>query len=159
MVTPSAGMAGSGSPASPAMSLRVPASRFWLLAFLCAAIAIASGWWIMGFWANPHKGEFLTGQFMRSGAQKATERQQIHTWCGAAIVLFTLLLALVTLVARRAKWVISAIALMLLLAIAAEFWLGVLLMFDGHSGDYKGFRVKKSKSEARLVVPAPEPKA
>jgi uncharacterized membrane protein len=153
----SGGMAGSASAATG--TLRIPASRFWLLAFLCAAIAIASGWWIMGFWGNPHKGEFLTGQFMRSGAQKATERQQLHTWFGAAIVLFTLLLALVTLVARRAKWVISAIALMLLLAIAAELWLGILLMFDGHSGDYKGFRVKKSKSEARLVVPAPEPKA
>jgi uncharacterized membrane protein len=143
----------SSAAAAPAANLRVPASRFWLLAFLCAAIAIASGWWIMGFWANAHKGEFLTGQFMRTGAQKATERQQLHAWFGAAIVLFTLLLALVTLVARRARWVISAIALMLLLAIAAELWLGILLMFDGHSGDYKGFKVKKSKSEARLVVP------
>jgi hypothetical protein len=130
---------------------RLPSVRFWLLAFLCAAVAVASGLWIMGFFGMDAKGKFLSDQFMGS----ASVRQRFHTWLGSGIIVLTVALAIVVAVARQAKWVIAGVALLLLLAISAELWIGILLMFDGHTGPYNRFVQKKSKGETRLVIPAP----
>jgi uncharacterized membrane protein len=138
-----------GAPAG-VLPAKIPASRFWVLACVCAVIALASGLWIVGFYGMKDKGDFLKNLFLHS--QK--DRQKYHAWLGSAIVVLTLVLALVALGARRAKWIISAVSVLLLLSIAAEVWIGILLMFDGGQGPVKGFNPpKKAKSEARQVMP------
>lgn len=130
--------------------VRIPTSRFWVLSLLCALVAFGSGLWIVEFYTSRDKGAMLRSLFTDD-----YQRHMYHAWVGSSILLLTVLLAFFSLAARRMRWVVATLSLLLLLAISAEIWLGILLMYDGPKGSYKNFtpESKGKKDESRLVVP------
>ena len=69
----------------------------------------------------------------------ALTRRLAHAIVGTVIVVDSLILALLSRVARRRATVLAAFALPLVLALAAQVWLGVLLLFDTAQGPVTRF--------------------
>jgi hypothetical protein len=59
-----------------------------------------------------------------------------HGIAGVAIILLSVFLALITRFARTNKILIASFALLLIAAIAIQFWLAFLLLFDGSTGPW-----------------------
>ena len=114
---------------------RLPVARVWLLVSLLAAGAAAAGFWFLGgldeqrMW-EPKK---LWAEVTPS------QRRFAHVIAGVTIVAVPLLLAIVTRVSRRPKVSVTLLALVLLAAVAAQVWLGVLLMLDTPAGPINRF--------------------
>ena len=66
-------------------------------------------------------------------------RRLYHVGAGATILVCTLVLALVARFARRSKFLLGFFALLLVIAVAVQVWLGVLLMYDTPNGDIYRF--------------------
>ena len=66
-------------------------------------------------------------------------RRLAHVAAGSSIVVLTLLLAFFGRVAPRARFLFLFLGLLLLAAVAAQVWLGTLLMWDTNSGHINAF--------------------
>jgi hypothetical protein len=134
---------------------RLPVSRLWLLAALVAASASATGLWFLagpdeaGTW-EPKR---LWSMIMPS-AENPGQRRLAHVIAGGTIVVVPLLLALVTRVSRRPKVLLTLLGLVLLLAVAAQVWLGVLLMLDTPGGAIYRFNEGAVPGTAPATAPA-----
>jgi len=121
--------------------VRVPASRFWLLAFLFALLTAGAGYWLMarGYetWDFKTLWEGVVSTDQNSGRQ--ITRRVAHGAAGAAIVVLPLLLAISSRLAPRAKVVLLILGMLLIAAVAAQIWLGVLLLFDTNVGPVTRF--------------------
>ena len=96
----------------------VQAGRFWVIAALLGLATVAAGVSVAGgSWGQLQP---LLGQ----------PRDLAHVFLGVLIVLLALLLAVLTRWSQR-RWSIVAVATLLLIAIAAQVWVGILLMYDG----------------------------
>ena len=67
-------------------------------------------------------------------------REGLHIVFGASILVLVLILALLTRFAPRSRVFLSGFALLLVLVMAAQVWLGVLLIFDGGRGPLARFK-------------------
>ena len=134
---------------------RLPVSRLWLLAALVAASASATGIW---FLAGPDEAGTWEPKRLWSmispNADNPGQRRLAHVIAGATIVVIPLLLALVTRVSRRPKVLLTLLGLVLLLAVAAQVWLGVLLMLDTPGGSIYRFNDGVVPGTAPATVPA-----
>jgi uncharacterized membrane protein len=110
---------------------RVYAARFWLMAMLLGVATAAGGVCVAGWSWEAFKP--LIGQ----------PRDLAHLSFGAAIILLTLVLAGVTRWAGRRKWMLGALAAILVLIIAAQVWIGILLMYDGSDGGASLYHFRK----------------
>ena len=134
---------------------RLPVSRLWLLAALVAASASATGLWFLagpdeaGTW-EPKR---LWSMIMPS-AENPGQRRLAHVIAGGTIVVVPLLLALVTRVSRRPKVLLTLLGLVLMLAVAAQVWLGVLLMLDTPGGSIYRFNDGAVPGTAPATAPA-----
>jgi hypothetical protein len=68
-------------------------------------------------------------------------RRYAHTIVGLVLIGQTLLLALAGVIARRSGLLLILLALPLIVALIAQVWLGILLLFDGPSGPVTTFSV------------------
>lgn len=121
---------------------RVPASRFWVLTALLALGAIASGLWFGDFlrpWPRIIDPEHLR-RALTHIKEAGSAREGLHIVFGASILVLVLFLALLTRLAPRSRVFLSALALLLVLVMAAQVWLGVLLLFDGDRGPLARFK-------------------
>ena len=66
-------------------------------------------------------------------------RRLAHLIAGSSIIVLTLLLAIFTRIAPRKTFFVMFLGLLLLATIAAQVWLGTLLLFDTNSGSIKAF--------------------
>jgi hypothetical protein len=57
-------------------------------------------------------------------------RRRAHVVAAAAIIVLPLIMALLARVARRSRLTITLFGLFLVAVVAAQVWVGVLLMFD-----------------------------
>jgi hypothetical protein len=105
---------------------RIPVGRFWLLAFVAAALTSLAGWWALGFHHGSYDPKTLWGLVTGDGHV----RQLAHLIAGGAIIVLPLLMALLARFARRSRTTASVFALVLVLVLAAQVWLGILLLFD-----------------------------
>ncbi len=112
---------------------RVPASRFWMLAFFLALLTAAGGLWVL----SGDTGNWDVKEMWEDVRQNA--RQYIHVLTGGAIAVLSLILAAFARWAPRQRWLLVIFALLLLLAVALQVWLGVLLMYDGMEGPLTKF--------------------
>lgn len=112
-----------------------PVARFWLLsAFLLIVTALVgdwiiaqdNGWTIQGIW------DAIRMPVEENGP--AVTRRLAHLIAGGVIIVDTIILALLARFAPRQSILLLAFALPLVLALAAQIWLGVLLLFDGPAG-------------------------
>ena len=116
---------------------RVPSARFWLVTALVAAVASAAGWWTLGSAADVP----LTGEGMRQlfDMVKQLPRRLWHTILGGSLVILPLILALIARFAPRRKWLLTIFSVLLITSIAAQVWLGVLMLFDTVEGPISRF--------------------
>jgi uncharacterized membrane protein len=126
-----------------------PAARFWMLMALVAIGAIFTGLWF---------GDYLMPWpwiINREHVQRAIKhipdaklaREGLHIVFGASILVLALILALVTRFAPRSRIILGVFSLLLVLVMAAQVWLGVLLLFDGGRGPLARF---KNSTEANV---------
>lgn len=113
----------------------VPAARFWALGALLALTTIASGWWMFfdGAWDFNVMRDYV----------RDPEHQRVffHVVFGASLVILPLILALFTRFAPRARIFLWILTLCMIAVLAAQIWLGVLLMFDTNVGPINAWNV------------------
>ncbi len=101
-----------------------PPGRFWLLAALLGVVTAAAGLWVMNVWDWRELQRFWLDHHRELG----------HVAGGTSIIVLSLVLAAVTRWARRSGGILGILSLLLVLAVAAQIWLGVLLAFDSMQG-------------------------
>jgi uncharacterized membrane protein len=119
-----------------------PAARFWLIAALLAIGAIFTGLWFGDYllpwpWVINREHIRLAIKHIPDATQA---REGLHIVFGASILVLVLILALLTRFAPRSRVLLSAFAFLLVLVMAAQVWLGVLLIFDGDRGPLARFK-------------------
>ena len=132
---------------------RLPVARVWLLASLLAlGAALAGAWFLAGpdeqrMWEPKKLWEEIT----------PSQRRLAHVVAGVTIVVVPLLLAIVTRVSRRPKVSVTLLGMLLLVAVAAQVWLGTLLMLDTPTGSVTRFNSGEEASPASAPATAPAP--
>jgi hypothetical protein len=104
----------------------IPSSRFWLLVFLGAVATALVGAWIVARARQTFDPKELWKLITGDGYM----RLLAHLIAGVSIVMLPLLLALLSRFARRSRAMLGLFSLLLVAALAAQVWLGILLMFD-----------------------------
>jgi uncharacterized membrane protein len=120
---------------------RVPAARMWLVAFIAALLTGLIGLWMLANDAQSWNLKALWDQVFHDSpvnGQFAT-RTQAHVICGSAMIFLPLLLALFARFAPRRRMLLAPFAILLGLAIVAQIWLGILLLFDTSGGPLMHF--------------------
>jgi hypothetical protein len=109
---------------------RVPAARFWLLSALLLLLTALAGVWYLASDADTWKFQELRGYV----TDPETPRRLWHTALGASTLVLTLVLATMTRWApRRCGW-LTAVTFLLILVVAAQIWMGALLLYDSPVG-------------------------
>jgi uncharacterized membrane protein len=133
---------------------RVPAARFWLLACLAALCTALVGAWILGS-ADPKE---LWGMItMRDKDSPQITRRMAHVTVGVSIVVVTLILSLITRFAPRKRIVLGIFALLLLIAVGSQVWLGSLLLLDSPDGTITAFNEPSSDARESKTTPPRQP--
>jgi hypothetical protein len=109
----------------------VPAARFWLVTTLLALLTAVAGVWAMGIWNMKDLLEELR--------ESDHNRALAHVVVGVTIVVLTLILAILARWGKRNKFMLAVFALLMILALAAQVWLGVLMLFDTTGGSLTRF--------------------
>jgi len=132
------GVTVSTTTATPAVvETPVYAARYWLLACMLGVGTALAGLWSANDWDL----RALLEPLRDPGRRTEIQRLFFHVISGSGIVVLTLLLALITRVARRGRGITLFFVLLLLLAVAVQVWLGILLLFDSVRGPLTGFNV------------------
>jgi uncharacterized membrane protein len=126
-------------PAVPVVSRNAtppfPVARFWLLSALLLIVTALVGDWIIAQdvgWKIQDIWDAIRLPVEDNGP--AITRRLAHLIAGGVIIVDTLILALLARFAPRQSLLLLAFALPLVLALVAQVWLGVLLLFDGPAG-------------------------
>ncbi len=127
---------------TPVSIARLPSGRFWLLTVLLGLITALAGWWTIASSADSWSPRVLW-EIVRQPVENATApwltRRLAHLGGGVSIVVLSLLLAITSRLAPRARLTLIILAILLLLVVAAQVWFGVLLTFDTMSGPLTRF--------------------
>jgi uncharacterized membrane protein len=105
---------------------RIPAARFWMLTFLATALTALAGWWALG---DEHE-TYRPADLWRLVTGEGYVRRLAHVIAAGAIAAVPLGMVLLTRFARRSRGMIGLLALLLVVSLAAQAWLGALLLFD-----------------------------
>ena len=121
---------------------RVPTARFWMLTFLLGVLTAAGGAVVLAIDSDTWKPQELWSlvRTETDGASPAwLTRRMAHLAGGLSIVVLSLLMALASRLAGRSKLTMLIFALLLLAAVAAQVWFGVLLTYDSMQGPVTRF--------------------
>ena len=126
----------------------VIAGRFWLLAALLAIVTAVGGYWV---WASDNNqwalGASGTTSWPAAAESSSSGRAiSLHVWIGLSLIVLTLILAALSQWSPRNKAVLGLFALLLVLVISAQTWLGILLQFEGSEGPLLRFSPEKQKT-------------
>lgn len=136
---------------------RVPAARFWLLATLLFAATVGFGVWFLisqeetSFdLAHASVSSIVHEVLMtaRATPQMSQNRRGAHIVLGCALIVVPLLLAAAVWLAPRRRFVLGTLCLLCLLIMAAELWLGVLLIREGSEGPLLRFAPEPTTAAA-----------
>ncbi len=119
----------------------VRAGRFWMLTLLLLILAAGSGIWYLAVSQGTWDWEKLQREIaypLGEGEPNVT-RRFAHAVVGAVLLGDALLLAVASAVARRNVGLLIVLAVPMILALAAQVWLGVLLIMEGPMGAVTGF--------------------
>jgi uncharacterized membrane protein len=112
----------------------IPAGCFWLVGALLALLTLAAGYWIWANGSSSWSPQAFWNELMVYRGKLIATRSAVHVWVGVTLLVLTLLLAALSRWAPQQRTVLAIFASLLVLAIAAQVWLGVLLQFDGGDG-------------------------
>lgn len=121
-----------------------PPARFWLLAVLLGLLAAVAGLWLAEAWTWAEIKETLENS-----------RDLAHGILGTSIIVLSLILAGIARWSRRSSAVLSVFTMLLILAVAAQIWMGVLLTFDGMANRSKTWY--RFQTGTSIAAPATRP--
>ncbi len=123
---------------------RVPSARFWLLAAFIAILTAAGGLYTSD--------NLLSWDRFRENIvhQGDGARCVAHVIVAGSIIILGLIMAILAKAAPRSKMILSIFLFFTLLVIAAQFWLGTLLLFDGGQGSLVNFRMADATGSPTL---------
>jgi uncharacterized membrane protein len=150
-------------PSSPAMArtlnpdleidlhFSAPAGRFWMLAFLVALLTGLGGLFVLARgasipldqWRDPKLLAHLLREQIQPEDWKKPTRIFAHFVTGSVIVAMPLLMALLARFAPRERIVLSICTAILIAAVAAQVWFGILLLYDTSEGPLRSFITAK----------------
>jgi len=103
-----------------------------LLAVIAGALAALAGWWFAahdsGIWKPGELWKYVTDRSLNEG--RLLTRRTAHVVAGTSIVVLPLLLLAVSRFRPRGRVLWLGLSVLLLLAIAAQVWLGQLMLLD-----------------------------
>jgi uncharacterized membrane protein len=122
----------------------LPPARFWMLAFLLTLVTALVGYWVLARDSSNWKPQDLWQliNFRDAAAEQnpfGLTRRLAHVLGGGSIAVLTLVLAMLGRWAPRARVFLALFAVLLLAVIAAQVWLGVLMLYDTPSGPIQRF--------------------
>ncbi|HTW93143.1 MAG TPA: hypothetical protein VMD30_00010 [Tepidisphaeraceae bacterium] len=123
------------SPAPP----RPAASRFWLVVALLALLALASGWFQIEYDHSDYNFLNFTAIFKDQILPIARNhfRMIAHLCFGGSLLILALALAAVSRTrSRTAVWLLG---LLMIAAVAAQIWVGILMLYDTDTGPITHF--------------------
>jgi uncharacterized membrane protein len=133
----------------------LPSPRFWFTAAFLALLTLAAGLYVGGFIILP---KVLDWSHLRDAlANLATAGQRrigLHIILGGGILILCLILAALGVWAPRQRELLGLSALLLILAVGAQIWIGTLLLFDTETGPIDHFRPPPA---AQQEIPPPPP--
>jgi len=144
---------------------RAPAGRFWLLSMLLFIGALGFGVWYMIMPENSsfdlQHASISTVSHELWATATATKpltnnRRGAHIALGAALVILPFLLAIAVRFMARARLLVAVLCLLMLLIIAAQIWMGILLIYKGEDGSIFKFTAPDTSSTA-MALPSPGP--
>jgi uncharacterized membrane protein len=140
-----------------------PVIRFWALAVALGIGTALFGWWYLAdatdAWGTAgdkvgaragvvdHTHAFLTdllstfGRTSKAG-QLEYPRRVLHVVNGVLTVVLMIALAVVARFAKRKRGMLVVVTTLLVLSIAAQVWVGTLLLYEGPVGDVTGWESK-----------------
>jgi len=109
--------------------------RFFMTAMVVFILTALGGWYILG----SESGTFLPKELWkmvvtREAAEQALTRRLAHVIAASSLIGLPLIMAGLSRWAPRQKILLALCTLLLIGVIAAQVWIGVLLLFDGTSG-------------------------
>jgi uncharacterized membrane protein len=121
------------------LALRVPPKVHpgWFYLTACALAVITA---VFGYWeanGTSFREAFSGGNFssnIKLIKEPDHRRLLLHVIFGAAIIVLPVLLGIFGRAARSARVIALVLTLLLVFAISAQIWLGVLLLYDGREG-------------------------
>jgi len=125
---------------------RLPSARFWLLTTVLGVIAFGFGVWLMLRESPPKEATFggVSRQVWEMVSKPTTEkgepakfvenRRGAHIAMGVALILLPLVLAATVRWGARRRVIVSGLCAVMVLVVAAEIWLGILLISDRSMG-------------------------
>jgi hypothetical protein len=111
---------------------RLPAARFWLLAALLAIVTSLAGWWTLAAATESWQPRDLWN-LVQQNVQAKEFRRVLHVLTGGGIIVLMLLMAIVARTSGR-RVVVGFFSLILLIAVAAQGWIGGLMLLDTATG-------------------------
>jgi uncharacterized membrane protein len=131
----------------------IPPARFWIVAAVAAILTIFGGLYIGGFLVWPNVIDWVAAKDAIQHINVHGERREAaHIVFGASILVLTLVLAALARWAPRARVFLGACAMLLIVVMAAQVWIGILLLYDGDTGPLSRF---KSPQATPTTQPAP----
>jgi uncharacterized membrane protein len=142
---------------------RLPAARFWLLGTLLFVTTFGFGVWFLisqelKGWLDANKPTpaalwQVTYDTARNTPKLSENRRGAHVLVGIALVVLPLVLALGVRFGPRRRVIVSLLCAVILLLMAAEIWLGVLLLHDSDTGPLYRF----APPDQSLLMPTADP--
>jgi hypothetical protein len=133
----------------------IPSSRFWVLALLLA-IGTAAGGWYISMHDQPGGLQDVKGAFnseiLRKGDWKVEPRMLAHFAGGSAIIVLTLLLAMISKWGARGRAIIFLFGLLLTVIMAGQIAGGTMLMYDTPQGPLRSFQGKEPATRPGQVA-------
>jgi uncharacterized membrane protein len=140
---------------------RLPSARFWLLSSLVFVLTLVFGVWLLlskesDFLdrGTPTASTIYKEVIETAQATKplADNRRGAHVVVGAVLVLFPLVLALAVRLGPRKPWLVGTLCVLMFLFVAAEVWLGILLLHDKSEGPLYRFTPPEQAMVPRAVA-------
>ena len=119
---------------------------FWVAGVLFLLVTVAMGLWVFGV-RSAH--DLLT--LMRSKQVNDEWRPVLHLYGGAALILLALVLGTVMKIWPRRRLIMGMLCTLILIAVAAQSWIGILMLFDGNTGSV--LRFNRLPANRPIVLP------
>ena len=132
----------------------VPASRGWVVALLIAVVTATGGWFVLARSAgtlDTAKGHYqdvpklLWAQVKPDPPQKVN-RRLAHVAGSATLILLPIIFAVAAKWGPRGRVLVSVLTGLLVVVVAAQVWIGVLMLYDGPDGPINHFNTPSAEA-------------
>ena len=131
---------------------RVPSARFWAVGIVLVLLTIVLGLYLSNG-SNPH--DWLNAKDSLKQLNTAGQRRMgLHVAFGVSILLLCIVMAIFARFAPHSRVTLAFFAAVLLAAMAAQVWVGVLMLYDSDDGPITGF---KTTAELQQAAPTTGP--